>query len=59
MRRGIAAVLVIAGLAAVLAGFYQDAWVAFLMLAGVPTLIYGLAGYDVDAKKPSSDLSDW
>ncbi len=59
MRRTVAAVLVVAGLVAVLAGFYQDAWVAFLMLAGVPTLIYGLAGYDIDSQKPSSDLSDW
>ncbi len=57
MRRAIAAVLVIGGLLAVLASFYQDAVVAFLMLAGVPTLIYGLAGYDIDAEQP--DRSGW
>ncbi len=58
MRRTVAAVLVIGGLIAVLASFYQDAVVAMLMLAGVPTLIYGLAGYDIDAAAPD-DRSGW
>ena len=59
MRRLVAGVLVAAGLIGVLCALYLDPFVACITFACTCGLAYGLAGYDIDAEKPSQDLRDW
>ena len=59
MRRLVAGGLVAAGLIGVLCALYLDPFVACITFACTCGLAYGLAGYDLDAKKQPSDGRDW
>ncbi len=55
MRRVIAGLLVVAGLAGAFTALYLDVLAAVAAFVGLPLFLYGLAGYDIDA--PAHDGS--